>query len=211
MAIMDQDTRARLRARLAESLDGKVQLKLYRNAGGDCPTCEPAEELARELAEAGGDLIDLQVAEDQAEAPTLTVGQPGEEPRISFQGLPSGYEFSTLLDAVERVSKAGHELPPGAAERIGSLADDLEILVFVTPTCPYCPGAAAMAGRMALAGDRVRAVVVEANEFPKLSNRFGVQGVPQTVVNRSGSFVGALPPAAFVERVLELAGAREMA
>lgn len=62
-----------------------------------------------------------------------------------------------------------------------------------------------MANRMALASPKVRSVVVEANEYPELSERFRVQGVPRTVVNRSGAFVGALPEAAFVESVLKLA------
>jgi thioredoxin-like negative regulator of GroEL len=63
-----------------------------------------------------------------------------------------------------------------------------------------------LANRMAMASDRVRALTVEANEFPELSQRFGVQGVPRTVVNRSGAFVGALPEAQFVETTLNLAG-----
>jgi thioredoxin-like negative regulator of GroEL len=63
-----------------------------------------------------------------------------------------------------------------------------------------------LANRMAMASDRVRALTVEANEFPELSQRFGVQGVPRTVVNRSGAFVGALPVAQFVATTLNLAG-----
>jgi len=63
-----------------------------------------------------------------------------------------------------------------------------------------------LADRMAIASPRVSAVAVEASEFPALAQRFSVQGVPRTVVNRSGSFVGALPEAQFVDAVLNLAG-----
>jgi predicted DsbA family dithiol-disulfide isomerase len=59
---------------------------------------------------------------------------------------------------------------------------------------------------MALASPRVRSVVVEANEFGAMSDRFGVQGVPHTIVNRAGAFAGALPEERFVESVLTLAG-----
>jgi hypothetical protein len=55
---------------------------------------------------------------------------------------------------------------------------------------------------MTLASPRVRARTIEANEFPALSQRYGVRGVPQTVVNGSGVFVGALPEPMFVEQVL---------
>jgi hypothetical protein len=59
---------------------------------------------------------------------------------------------------------------------------------------------------MALASPNVSARTIEASEFPELSRRFGVQGVPRTVVNEEGAFVGALPEAQFVAAVLELAG-----
>ncbi len=63
-----------------------------------------------------------------------------------------------------------------------------------------------LANRMAIASAKVDALAVEANEFPELSRRFGVQGVPRTVVNRSGAFVGAVPEAQFVAAVLKIAG-----
>jgi hypothetical protein len=59
---------------------------------------------------------------------------------------------------------------------------------------------------MALASQQVRAICVEANEFPHLSNHFRVRGVPHTVINRRSSFVGALPEREFVAAVLEGAG-----
>ena len=63
-----------------------------------------------------------------------------------------------------------------------------------------------LANSMALASPNVRAICVEANEFPQLSTRFRVRGVPHTIINRSGGFVGALPELDFVAATLELAG-----
>jgi predicted DsbA family dithiol-disulfide isomerase len=63
-----------------------------------------------------------------------------------------------------------------------------------------------LANRMALASEKVTALTIEANEFPEMTRRYGVQGVPRTVVNRQGAFVGALPEQQFVASVLELAG-----
>lgn len=63
-----------------------------------------------------------------------------------------------------------------------------------------------LANRMALASPNVSARTIEASEFPEISRRFGVQGVPRTVVNEQGAFVGALPEAQFVAAVLKLAG-----
>lgn len=59
---------------------------------------------------------------------------------------------------------------------------------------------------MAIASPHITAVTIEANEFPGLSQRYGVQGVPRTVVNHRGAFVGALPEPQFVDSVLQIAG-----
>ncbi|HCF99226.1 MAG TPA: hypothetical protein DEV93_01625 [Chloroflexi bacterium] len=222
MPILDEKTIASLHERLSGRLPGPVELRLYRRPdtgrlalppGVGCRTCAAAEELAGALVEAASGIISLEVIDVSAtpdspvrDVPTLTVGTPGSEHRIRFQGLPIGYEFAVLLDAVERVSSSDPGLRPEHVEQLSTLPQVTELLVFVTPNCSYCPAASAMANRMALADSNFRSIVVEANEFPELSDQFGVQGVPQTVVNRSAIFVGALPPAAFVERVLQLVG-----
>ncbi len=222
MALIDDTTKERLRERLA-GLPATVELKLYRKPdtgrlilppGHGCATCNAAEELVTTIAECAPERITLEVRElDESEdasagAPSITISAPGEDPRITFQGLPAGYEFATLLDAIERVSAADPELSPEATAKLAGLDEDVEIMVFVTPTCQYCPSAASMANRMAVSSPKVRSRVVEANEFVDLSQRFQVQGVPRTVVNRGGSFVGALPEAMFVDSVLELASAK---
>ena len=219
MALIDEKTMGQLRERLADSMTGPVEIRLYRRpdtsrlvlpGGMGCQTCEAAEELARALAAAAPDHVHLTVVDVSQEpseveaVPSLTVGAPGELPRITFQGLPAGYEFSSLLDAVERVSAQSDGLAAEHSERLAGLEDEVEVMVFVTPSCPYCPGAASMANRMAIASPKVRSLVVEANEFPELSRRHDVQGVPRTVVNRAGSFVGALPEGQFVDAVMDL-------
>lgn len=221
MTLIDEKTRRSLREHLAETLTGPVEIRLYRRpdtgrlilpGGVGCQTCDAAEELVRALAEAAPQRVQLTVIDASLEpdsvqaVPSLTVAPPGEPARITFLGLPAGYELATLLDALERVSGRGDGLPHEAVERLAAMeSDEIEVMVFVTPTCPYCPGAAAMANRMAIASSKVRSMVVEANEYPELADRHQVQGVPRTVVNRSGAFVGALPEAMFVDSVLRLA------
>ena len=225
MPAMDEKTREALRRRLHESLRDDVELTLYRRPDTGrlvlptdygCQTCDVTQEVAQELVDASSGKVKLAIVDvvdsglDEP-VPMLTVGEPGSNARIRFQGLPSGYEFASLLEAVERVSARDAGLTDSTSSRLATLESEVEVMVFVTPTCPYCPGAASMASRLAMASERVRAVVVEANEFPDLSAQFKVQGVPRTVINRSGSFVGALPEEAFVDAVLQLAGSPESA
>lgn len=219
MAIVTEDLRTELRDRFTSSLTGDVELRLTVRPGSsagalivipgvaECESCAPLREVAEALADVSPH-IRLTVSERRdGDAPVLEIARPGETARVSFKGFPGGYEFGTLVDAIERVSRNDLALNENTLAALESLESDVELMVFVTPTCPYCPSAASMANRLALASPRITATTVEANEFAELSARFGVRGVPQTVVNQQGIFVGALPEAAFVEQVLRHAGA----
>lgn len=57
----------------------------------------------------------------------------------------------------------------------------------------------------AFVSDQVTADMVEASEFPDLSARYEVYGVPKTVVNEVHSMEGAVPEAHFIEQILAAA------
>ena len=149
MGILDDRTADQLRARFAERLVNPVELKLYTRPGTGrlilptgygCATCDEARELAEAVAASAPEKVSLEVVDvsgaesDATEVPMLTVGTAGEEPRIRFQGLPAGYEFATVIDAVERVSSGDHGLSEESVAALARIEDDLEVLVFATPT-----------------------------------------------------------------------------
>ncbi len=53
---------------------------------------------------------------------------------IRFYGLPAGYEFSTLLDAILAVSKGDSGLLRASRTKLAQLSGPLHLEVFVTPT-----------------------------------------------------------------------------
>lgn len=55
---------------------------------------------------------------------------------------------------------------------------------------------------MALACAQITADVIEANEFPRLSQAYAVMNVPKTVVNDRVEIVGAVPERQLVSEVL---------
>ncbi len=56
---------------------------------------------------------------------------------------------------------------------------------------------------MAMENPLVVAEVIEANEFPALSERYAVRSVPKTVVNGVIQLVGAQPEAKLLEAIEE--------
>ena len=55
---------------------------------------------------------------------------------------------------------------------------------------------------MAMASEKVSAEVIDAEEFPELSRRYNVAGVPKTMINYQAEFVGAAPEGFVLEKIL---------
>jgi predicted DsbA family dithiol-disulfide isomerase len=62
------------------------------------------------------------------------------------------------------------------------------------------------AHRFAMANPLIRGDMVEVSEYPYLVVKYGVQGVPQTIINESTSLVGAQPEMNVVQAVLKAIG-----
>lgn len=122
---------------------------------------------------------------------------------VRFYGIPSGYEFTSLLYAIRYVSEGKTELSDATLKVLEGLTEPVHIQVFVTPTCPYCPQAVTLAHQMAVASPMVRADMVEATEFPHLAYKYQVMGVPRTVINEKVHIEGAVPESYMVAKLQE--------
>lgn len=181
----------------------------------ECDYCRETRELATELAALSGGKVTVEVKDlvaDKAVADALGVDKipaiavlaaDGTDFGIRFFGIPAGYEFVSLLSALDLVAKGDSGLAPATRQKLGAITAPLSLQVFVTPTCPYCPRAVTLAFQMAMESPSITAAMVEATEFPHLANRYQVSGVPHTVIGGSQQpIVGALPEAAAVDLVL---------
>jgi glutaredoxin-like protein len=181
----------------------------------ECAYCRDTRELMEELARLSAGKVSVEVYDLVKDKPTADAwgidkipavavrGPGGEDHGIRFFGIPAGYEFASLLESLEMVAKGDSGLSPAVREKLKSLRDPLDLQVFVTPTCPYCPRAVVTAFRFAMESTLVRASMVEATEFPQLSNKYNVSGVPHTVIGNSPQpMVGAYPEAAAVDMLL---------
>jgi len=82
----------------------------------------------------------------------------------------------------------------------------VKIKVFVTPSCPYCPRAVIAAHRFAYENDNIVGEMIEAQEFPEISQLYNVYAVPKVVINEAVEFEGALPEKQFLEYIMEAIG-----
>ncbi len=68
-----------------------------------------------------------------------------------------------------------------------------------------------LAHKLALASTRITADCVEVTEFPHLATRYGVSGVPRTVINEVIHIEGAVPEAALVAELMTVTDPKRMA
>lgn len=221
MAWIRPEDRVWLSQRLGSELAEPVRLMLFTTASGGlevpehpCPTCGPTEELLRELGtldpriqlEVWSVLANPQRAKELGveRVPAVLLARNGDA-RVRFYGIPAGFEFATLVDALIMVSRGASPLSPATRARLVGLSAPIHIQVFVTPTCPYCPPVARLACAVAVESPQVRSDVVEASEFPDLVDRYRILGVPKVVINETTAFEGAIPEDEFVRKLLQAA------
>ncbi len=212
MAMLSEKDAQQIREMFEQNLKDNVTIVfLGTNEKGSCQYCDVIEELLGEVS-ALSDKVSVEVHKDDKEieekygferTPGLAVvDAEGNDYGIRYYGIPSGYEFSTLLEDLFMVSTKESGLSQATIDQLKKIDKPVNIKVFVTPSCPYCPKAVLMSHKFALANPNIVGEGVEATEFPVLSSANSVEAVPHIVVNDSHSFVGALPEVEYLAEVL---------
>jgi glutaredoxin-like protein len=141
MALLAERDRRAIRDRL-QGMESPVRL-LHFTQELECPTCRETGQLLRELRELSEklslEIYDFQIDKAQVarygiDKIPATVVEGVKDYGIRFYGLPSGYEFATLLEDILAVSRGRSGLGTGTIERLRALDRPLHLQVFVTPT-----------------------------------------------------------------------------
>jgi alkyl hydroperoxide reductase subunit AhpF len=126
-----------------ERLTGPVTLVVFSQELVAADLCRQNEHLMKEVA-ALSDKITVQVLNPQidrerAEAygvtdVPLTIVEGARDYGIRFLGIPAGYEFSNLIDAIIATSRGESGLSEATKATLATLPGEVEIKVFSTPT-----------------------------------------------------------------------------
>jgi alkyl hydroperoxide reductase subunit AhpF len=127
-----------------ERLAGPVKLVVFSQELVAADLCRQNEQLMKEVA-ALSDKITLEVLNPQIERERadayggvtdvpLTVVEGARDYGIRFLGIPAGYEFSNLIDAIVATSRGEAGLSEETKATLATLPGEVEIKVFSTPT-----------------------------------------------------------------------------
>ncbi len=192
-----------------------VQVKLYVDTLA-CDTCTETNQLLSEMSEVNDkikyELIDVKGDKSVGAIhgvtmyPTVVVlDQDGQDKGVRFYGIPAGHEINSLLAALVDMSGKELDLDQETIDAIKAIDTETDIKVFVTLTCPHCPGAVTKAHRIAMLNPYVKASMVEAQTFSQLSAQHNVSSVPKIVINDSHDFVGNQPMEVFLDTIAKAA------
>jgi len=219
MPLISQKDAEYLRNEFETNLVNPVKLVMFTQTF-ECQFCAETRQIVEEIANLS-DKISAEILNfvtDKATAdlygidkiPAIAVlrVEDGEDRDygIRFFGIPSGYEFTSVIEDIIDVSKGDSGLQPQSREAISAITEPVHFQVFVTPTCPYCPQAVRLAHKFAMESDLVSADMIESIEFPHLANKYNVYGVPRTVINESFHQEGAVPEPMLLAKLLEAVG-----
>jgi glutaredoxin-like protein len=219
MPLISKKDAEHLRQEFETELVNPVKLLMFTQTI-ECQFCAETRQIVEEVAELSDKITaeaynfvtDKAMADlygiDKIPAIAILRVENGEDKDygIRFYGIPSGYEFTSIIEDIMDVSKGQSGLMPKTKEAVAAITEPVHFQVFVTPTCPYCPQAVRLAHRLAIESSLIRADMIEAIEFPHLSNKYSVYGVPRTVINETVHQEGAVPEPMMLAKLLEAVG-----
>ncbi|NHJ47512.1 MAG: glutaredoxin [Asgard group archaeon] len=210
-ALLDESVKQLVKQRFS-NMKEPVTIRVF-SSKNHCLFCNEMISLVNSVAELS-DKISIKICdcgENDPEAkkygierhPALVI-EGDKDYGVRFFGVPAGKEFTTLIESIMLVSNRDLLLSPQAKEMLEQINKNVNLKVFVTLECPYCPAMVLRAHKLALASDYISAEMIEASQFAQLSQDFDIFGVPNTIIqNGLGSVEGLVPEEILLKEIID--------
>lgn len=196
---------------ILEQMVRPITIKLFIDEKG-CQTCQETKQLLTEFKETNTkinlEILDKNQNQKEADKYGITLlpsfvmlNDLGEYKGVKFNGIPAGHEINSFISALIEMSGHPLKVPQVALDRIAKIDKPVNIKVFVTLSCPHCPGAVQNAHRLAMLNPNIKAEMIEANTFPGISQQYNVSGVPKIIINEKYELLGNQPLEAFLNEI----------
>jgi len=206
--LLDQDIQNQIKDFLSPMVN-PVTLVLFTQES-PCDTCTETRQLLSEIAELSDKLtfVEKDLVEDIKEVDLygiemtpsfVMLDHEGKYRGVKFNGIPAGHEINSFLSAILDMSGLDFGYDAALISRIKKINKPVNIKVFVTLSCPHCPGAVNTAHRLAIINSNIEGEMIEAQTFYTLSEQYNVSGVPKIVINEKHELVGNQPVEAFLK------------
>ena len=208
--LLNEDATKQIKEVLKE-MKNQVTMIVFTKEG-KCNTCKETKQLLQEVKPLNEKINvlekDLNKDSETAKkykvtlAPTIIILDKDDNYKgLKFTGIPAGHEVNSFLSSILTMSGKEIEIDESIKEKIKKIDKPVNIKVFVTLSCPHCPGAVATSHALAFLNKNVEATMIESQTFMDLAKEYKVSGVPKIVINDKHEIVGNQPIDAYLKEI----------
>lgn len=160
-------------------LEGQIDLVYHKSAHADN---EKLLELLNDVAGTSDKISVLELA-SESDIPLFYVEHNEKRTGISFKGIPSGHEFTSLILAILNADGKGKFPDEQILARIKRLKGPIRLRTFVSLTCENCPDVVQALNLMSLVHADFDHQMIDGAYTQDEIQKLGIQGVPSVVHN----------------------------
>ncbi|WP_311678479.1 thioredoxin family protein [Sneathia vaginalis] len=110
---------------------------------------------------------------------------------IVFSGIPGGHEFNSFILAILSIFGLGEKLTQIQINLVKDIHDKINIDVFISLSCTFCPDVVQSLNRIALVNKNIRVNTIDGNEYIDEVREKRVMASPSLYINNKFVTSGA--------------------
>ncbi len=183
--MLDQEMKDQVQ-KILENLHSEFELRL--RISPQHPNRAEAMALLDDLCSLS-ERISLSV--EDGEGISIAIVKDGVEASFTFECLPSGHEFSSLVLAILNLDGGGRNLPDEQfAQRIMGLQGEVEVVSYILLSCPNCPDVVQAMNVISIVNPRIKHRIVDGALVGERMESLGIQAVPTLYIGDELLHVG---------------------
>ncbi len=123
-------------------------------------------------------------------SPCISLQTLDKDYGIRFMGKPDRGEFKTFIDTIVMISKNDYDLSERTLELVEQINEPVDIKVFITNNCGWCPPAVIKAYSFAMVNENIKATAIDCYIFSDLAVKYNVATVPKIIINNRVEQIG---------------------
>lgn len=124
--------------------------------------------------------------------PEFHIEYNGSSNGISFKGIPSGHEFTSLILAILNSDSKGKFPDEKISARIKKLKGPIVLTTYISLTCENCPDVVQTLNQMAVIHGNFKHQMIDGAYTQDEIKTLGIQGVPSVMANNKLVYTGRL-------------------
>jgi len=184
--MLSSDIKQKLKQIFGEKLKDPVEIVLSLD---NSELSKNIEELIGEISSSTDKINVVKENLDTSLKPAIRI-RKNKYNNFTYFGLPSGGEFQTFIEAIIFISTGQHKIPDRQAEFVKDIDKNVDIKLFITKSCGWCPPTIKQALGFSIINQNVFVNVIDCFDFPEEAQKYNVSTVPKIVINDKVEFVG---------------------